>query len=415
MGSIYLPSYTTRIPSEAKIVNGIVEWEGRDGKPRQGKLATDANGNQRVLIASKKWVVQYTDENGKTIRVATKIESRNLAQKMLNKLEEEVERIRAGVVTREETVRSSSSAKEVSDYLAKYKIKMQASRNTANYIRDAMNRIETIFNDQSIKFLSQFNREKIEKWIANQLELQDQAASKARSTGTINTYLATLRGFGTWCVECEHLAEHPMKRIKSLNSAIGRKKERRSFTEEELKRIFEASRTRRYNGRNRGEEHVLIYRLLAGTGLRATELGLSTPLQFDFKGNRFFVKADKTKNKKEGILPIRPALMADLKKWIDEKEIKPNERIFSYSRKSIHRALMIDLKAAGIAKKGDDGRSVDVHSFRRTFGTMLARAGVPLTTTQKLMRHSTPELTAKLYIDVEPIEMAAAVDKLPTF
>lgn len=76
---------------------------------------------------------------------------------------------------------------------------------------------------------------------------------------------------------------------------------------------------------------------------------------------------------------------------------------------------MRDLAAAGIEQSAPDGRSVDVHSLRRTFGTMLARAGVPLTTTQKLMRHSTPELTARLYIDVEPIEMAAAVDKLPTF
>ena len=62
-----------------------------------------------------------------------------------------------------------------------------------------------------------------------------------------------------------------------------------------------------------------------------------------------------------------------------------------------------------------DGRSIDVHSLRRTFGTMLARAGVPLTTTQRLMRHSTPELTAKLYIDVEPIDMSQAVEKLPMF
>ena len=60
-----------------------------------------------------------------------------------------------------------------------------------------------------------------------------------------------------------------------------------------------------------------------------------------------------------------------------------------------------------------DGRSIDVHSLRRTFGTMLARAGVPLTTTQRLMRHSTPVLTAQLYIDVEPIDMALAVDRLP--
>jgi hypothetical protein len=46
---------------------------------------------------------------------------------------------------------------------------------------------------------------------------------------------------------------------------------------------------------------------------------------------------------------------------------------------------------------------------------MLAKAGVPLTTTQRLMRHSTPVITAKLYIDVDPLDMANALGLLPTF
>ena len=86
-----------------------------------------------------------------------------------------------------------------------------------------------------------------------------------------------------------------------------------------------------------------------------------------------------------------------------------------YNKDSIRRSFYADLKAAGIERKSPDGRSIDVHSLRRTFGTMLARAGVPLTTTQRLMRHSTPELTAKLYIDEEPIDMMQAVEKLPEF
>jgi len=73
------------------------------------------------------------------------------------------------------------------------------------------------------------------------------------------------------------------------------------------------------------------------------------------------------------------------------------------------------LKVADIERIGADGRSVDVHSFRKTFGTMLAMAGVPLPTTQRLMRHSSPLLTAKLYIDVDPLHMMEALEKLPEF
>ena len=114
-------------------------------------------------------------------------------------------------------------------------------------------------------------------------------------------------------------------------------------------------------------------------------------------------------------MPLWADLVQAVKEWIETHGIQPHERIFQYSRYSIHSAFCRDLKAAGIERVGPDGRSLDVHSLRKTFGTALARAGVPLTTVQRLMRHSTPLLTAKLYIDVDPIDMTQALDKLPFF
>jgi integrase len=93
--------------------------------------------------------------------------------------------------------------------------------------------------------------------------------------------------------------------------------------------------------------------------------------------------------------------------------IQSHERIFRHDSPNLLHQFYKDLKAAGIERLGKDGRSVDVHSLRKTFGTMLARAGVPLTTTQRLMRHSTPILTAQLYIDVDPLDMMQALEQLP--
>ncbi|GHT25006.1 hypothetical protein FACS189419_09980 [Planctomycetales bacterium] len=165
----------------------------------------------------------------------------------------------------------------------------------------------------------------------------------------------------------------------------------------------------------RDGEFLLAYRIMLGTGLRSMELAASVPAQFDFDRCRFTVDPAKTKNKRGGVLPVRPDLAADLKMWIEKHGIGATERIFRYTQNSILQAFYGDLKAAGIERKSADGRLLDVHSFRKTFGTMLARAGVPLTTTQRLMRHSTPELTAKLYIDVDPMEMSRALDKMPVF
>jgi integrase len=95
--------------------------------------------------------------------------------------------------------------------------------------------------------------------------------------------------------------------------------------------------------------------------------------------------------------------------------IKPHERFFHHDQRQIRAAFYSDLQAAGIGRKDSVGRCLDVHSLRKTFGTILATAGVPLTTVQRLMRHSTPLLTAKLYIDVDPMNMMQALDHLPAF
>jgi hypothetical protein len=83
-----------------------------------------------------------------------------------------------------------------------------------------------------------------------------------------------------------------------------------------------------------------------------------------------------------------------------------------------------DLVAAGLASWGADGkiqkkdsrgRTLDIHSLRGTFASMLAAAGVPLATAQVLMRHSTPALTARHYVDPAMLDTAGAVERLPDF
>jgi integrase len=186
------------------------------------------------------------------------------------------------------------------------------------------------------------------------------------------------------------------------------------MTAEEVERFMQAI-SRKSRTKKQSEERSLVYRLLLGTGLRSTELSLLTPSQIDFERNRLTIEAAKTKNKKADVLPIREDLVQSVKEWVETHGIQPHERIFRYNSNSVRQSFYRDLKAAGIERKDPDGRSIDVHSLRKTFGTMLARAGIPLTTVQRLMRHSTPLLTAKLYIDVDPVDLTQALTTLPTF
>ncbi len=414
MGSVFQPSYSIPIPVNATIKDGVAYWTSK-GKSKSGKVV-----GSRVLCYSEKYTIKYTDENNKVRKIASKTKDKAAATQILVRHEAEVAKIRAGILTRSDISISSKSSEPIEKYLKKFRVKMVASGGTEKHISGTINKIETICSDLKITKLPELERGRIEQWIADEKSGQWAENEKKgyhrigiRSPRTINSYLVAVKSFTAWCVENDFLTADPLKKIKKLNEEVDRRKNRRSLTEDELRRLFEAARSRKGRGKNWGEERELIYRTLVGTGLRSRELSLATPSQFDFERNRFTVRAAATKNKKPDVLPVRPDLAKRIKNWIDERKILPNEPIFQFSIFSLRAAFDRDCKLVGIEKISPDGRSIDVHSLRRTFGTMLARAGVPLTTTQRLMRHSTPELTAKLYIDVDPIDMQQAVDKLP--
>src|SRR5262249_17379694 len=72
-----------------------------------------------------------------------------------------------------------------------------------------------------------------------------------------------------------------------------------------------------------------------------------------------------------------------------------------------------DLKAAGIPKRDDRGRTVDVHAMRTTFGTLLSKTGTAPRTAQQAMRHSDIKLTMGVYTDPRLLDVRGAVEKLP--
>jgi len=384
--------------------NGTVTWVAK-GKKRTGKLS----GTGNVNVQSDTWTAQFTDETGKVCRVSTKTTNRAAAEKILARYEAEIDRIKSGVVTRAELTKAQVRHVPLDEALERFRTKMVAGGNTEKYIDGTMQQVLSLLQESGIDSIEKLRRETIERWIADEIK------TKIRSLRTINTYVASMKLFTQYLTDIEILPGNPLKSIRKLNQELDRRKVRRAMTAEEVERFLQATALRKYRRAEKAKEQVLIYKLLLGTGLRSTELSLLTPNQIDFGRCRLTVEAAKTKNKKADILPMRSDLVQSLKEWIETHGIQSNERVFRYNRDSIRRSFYGDLKAAGIDRKDADGRSLDVHSLRKTFGTMLAAAGVPLTTVQRLMRHSTPLLTAKLYIDVDPINMMQALEKLPVF
>jgi hypothetical protein len=76
--------------------------------------------------------------------------------------------------------------------------------------------------------------------------------------------------------------------------------------------------------------------------------------------------------------------------------------------------LTRDLRLAGIPKRDDRGRTIDVHALRHTFGTLLSKAGVLPRTAQAAVRHSRIELTMEVYTDPRLLDVRGAIEALPT-
>ncbi|MGB7767232.1 MAG: tyrosine-type recombinase/integrase [Verrucomicrobiia bacterium] len=73
-----------------------------------------------------------------------------------------------------------------------------------------------------------------------------------------------------------------------------------------------------------------------------------------------------------------------------------------------------DMAKANIPYRDALGRYADFHALRKTFGTNLAKAGVPRRTAMSLMRHSDGKLTDKIYTDVNLLGIETGIELLPS-
>jgi hypothetical protein len=139
------------------------------------------------------------------------------------------------------------------------------------------------------------------------------------------------------------------------------------------------------------------------------------------------------KNLQGSTLPLRADLAADLRAWLDDRDkptadrntirmhqpTKPakreagGKRLFTIPA-ALVKILYRDLDAAGIERRDDRGRRIDVHALRGTFATMLSTSGVSPRTAQAAMRHSTINLTMNTYTDPRLLDVAGALDGLPS-
>ena len=239
------------------------------------------------------------------------------------------------------------------------------------------------------------------------------AKAGGMSSETANMYLSALRNFCNWLVREKLLVENPVRHLAKWNAEADRSFERRDYSVDELSRFLAAAAGGKKHHGLTGPARALLYRTAFSTGLRWSELRSLERNSFDFEANTVTVLGAYTKNGKTATLPIPPDLSDDLRDFM--RLYLPTAKAFKGMWKGKGaQMLREDMKAAKVEPLDEFGNKGDFHSFRHTYGTMLAKAGVSLTMAQKMMRHSTPVLTSNLYTHLRIEDEARELAKLPT-
>jgi len=174
---------------------------------------------------------------------------------------------------------------------------------------------------------------------------------------------------------------------------------RETETIEEIK-TFLLESSEKYGKRNR-----MLFVFGINTGLRIQDI-LKLKVQ-DVGGEHIILREMKTDKQKW--LRINPALRRELKRYTEGME--QSEYLFQ-SRQGRNKPLKRDMAYRILRKAAEALKLVDIgtHTMRKTFGYHLYRGTKDITLIQKILNHSTPEITLR-YIGMDQDTMDAAMDK----
>jgi integrase len=267
---------------------------------------------------------------------------------------------------------------------------------------------------------------------------------------SVNHEVANLKTMLTWAVSAGLIAANPIAELKLLPVREDQlRRNRRALADEEIERFLVAARdddqvqqnrcdalrtitcgTKGFtwearDRRTRVPQYVLWLSFIE-SGARYGELTRVRWADLDTTNATLTFRGATTKNAKTRVIPLREhvvhelvalrqthkLLLGRMPAGADPLFLNPEGESWTRSSRGLLRILSRVLDLARIEPKDADGRVVDVHSLRHTCASRLARAGVPITFTQKLLGHSTIELTSRFYTHTGLEEMRKALGQL---
>ena len=453
MASVFRKTATKPLPKNAEIFTRkgerFARWKDGRGKNRTAAVTIGRDGTDRIVIQAATYTAKYRDGQGVIREVATGCRTKDGAFSVLRELTGRAEKVKAQILTPDEDRIADHQATLLEDHIAGYIDHQTAKDVHAARIDNTRSRLRRVAADCGFARLADLSASAFERWLLDR-QREDMSA------GTRNGYREAWIGFANWCVKTSRLLSNPLSNVPKADARADCRRKRRALTEDELTRLLDAARRRPLQdaltircGPNKGKaiakvsesrrlelerigwERALIYKTYLLTGLRKSELASLTVGQLELDGPMPFAVLDASddKSRRGADIPLRPDMATELRQWLDSRladaqatagaagepipDGLPHDSAVFNVPDGLRRILDRDLEFAGIPKKDDRGRTVDIHALRHTFGTHLSKAGVPPRVAQAAMRHSNIDLTMNVYTDPRLLDVHGALDSLP--
>ncbi len=349
------------------------------------------------------WYIAFTDETGRR-RSLKGCPDKQATEAMARKLESDAELRRRGVVDPRTDAYAAHEARPLLGHLADFRAALVAKGNSLKHASMTHNRAARVLDKAQLKRISDFSASKA---------LDGLARLRAEGLGqeTINHHVRAVKGFARWLWKEGRARDHYLAHLATANPDADRRRPRRAMSNDEVVRLVRAAEAGRSAKGMTGPERARCYAVALGTGFRADELRSLTPERFQLDGDppTATVPAGYTKNGREEVQPLPPALAARLRPWL--ATLPPGRPVFPLSDRAAE-MMRVDLEAAGIPYETEEGVA-DFHSLRAVYVSNLVASGASVKVCQVLARHSTPTLTIGVYAKASLHDVAGAVAALP--
>ena len=462
-----------RDPVRTVIVERVARWKSRE-VTRTATLTTGRDGSERIVVHASKFTAKFRDGSGRVVEKSTGCKDETAARQVLADLERRAELVKAKVITAAEDAIADHQNSALADHVDTYLTHLQASGVSDLHRRNVQSQLRRVIGDCGFTRLGDIEAGAFEKWLVSQTASGMGARTRNTYRSALHAFCAwsvqsdRLKANPLARVEKADekadrrrnrraLTEAELQRLlcvgrlrplaergrETVRLPVKERHGRRTWTKTEL--TIENIEAAAERARNRiekpgliqelertGHERALVYKTFMLTGLRKGELASITVGQTDLESvvPCIILNAADEKSREGSNLPLRADLVDELRAWLAERlEVLrrdclrsgesvparlPNGLPLFDVPNGLVRILNRDLKAAGIEKVDERGRSLDVHALRHTFGTHLSKGGVAPRTAQALMRHSDIDLTMNVYTDPKLLDGRAALDSLPT-